>query len=140
MAEVVFLLDIRLLGRRFEFQILRTGCLRLKELSMLGCELAVAPVCFMAACVYMGGCQNYGPFLGTLNNRCRIIIGTQKGGHIFDNYPHRSEDLEDPEDPNKILQTRRLQPVSLQSTGQWQKEPSTSVSFQSKAPTLRPWL
>ena len=28
---------------------------------------------------HMGGCQNYGPFLGTLNNRCRIIIGTQKG-------------------------------------------------------------
>ena len=27
----------------------------------------------------MGGCQNDGPFLGTLNNRCRIIIGTQKG-------------------------------------------------------------
>ena len=27
----------------------------------------------------MGGCQHYGPFLGTLNIRCRIIIGTQKG-------------------------------------------------------------
>ena len=27
----------------------------------------------------MGSCQNYGPFLGTLNNRCRTIIGTQKG-------------------------------------------------------------
>ena len=27
----------------------------------------------------MGGCQNYGPFLGTLNIRCRIIIGTPKG-------------------------------------------------------------
>ena len=27
----------------------------------------------------MGGCQNYGPFLGTLNNRRRIILGTQKG-------------------------------------------------------------
>ena len=26
----------------------------------------------------MGGCQNYGPFLGTLNIRCRIIIGTPK--------------------------------------------------------------
>ena len=27
----------------------------------------------------LGGCQNYGPFLGTLNIRCRIIIiGTQK--------------------------------------------------------------
>ena len=28
---------------------------------------------------YMGGCQNYGPFLGTLNIRCRTIIGIQKG-------------------------------------------------------------
>ena len=28
---------------------------------------------------YMGGCQNYSPFLGTLNIRCRIIMGTQKG-------------------------------------------------------------
>ena len=27
----------------------------------------------------MGGCQNYGPLLGTLNIRCRTIIGTQKG-------------------------------------------------------------
>ena len=26
----------------------------------------------------MGGCQNYGPFLGTLNIRDRFIIGTQK--------------------------------------------------------------
>ena len=31
----------------------------------------------------MGGCQNYGPFLGTLNNRCRIIIATQKGTIIL---------------------------------------------------------
>ena len=29
--------------------------------------------------MYMGGCQNYGPFLGTLNIRYRIIMGTQKG-------------------------------------------------------------
>ena len=33
--------------------------------------------------VYMGGCQNYGPFLGTLNIRGRIIIGTQKGTIIL---------------------------------------------------------
>ena len=31
----------------------------------------------------MGGCQNHGPFLGTLNNRCRIILGTQKGTLIL---------------------------------------------------------
>ena len=30
-----------------------------------------------------GGCQNSGPFLGTLNIRCRIIIGTQKGTIIL---------------------------------------------------------
>ena len=32
---------------------------------------------------HMGGCQNYGPFLGTLNIRCRIIIRTQKGTLIL---------------------------------------------------------
>ena len=31
----------------------------------------------------MGGCQNSGPFLGTLNIRCRIIIGIQKGTIIL---------------------------------------------------------
>ena len=31
----------------------------------------------------MSGCQNYGPFLGTRNNRCGIIIGTQKGTIIL---------------------------------------------------------
>ena len=33
----------------------------------------------------LGGCQNYGPFLGTLNMniRCRILIGTQKGTIIL---------------------------------------------------------
>ena len=32
---------------------------------------------------HMGGCQNYGPFLGTLNIRGRIIIGIQKGTIIL---------------------------------------------------------
>ena len=27
----------------------------------------------------LGGCQNYGPILGTLDNRCRMFFGTQKG-------------------------------------------------------------
>ena len=31
----------------------------------------------------MDGCQNYGPFLGTLNSRCRTIIGIQKGTIIL---------------------------------------------------------
>ena len=31
----------------------------------------------------LGGCQNYGPLLGTLNIRGHIIIGTQKGTIIL---------------------------------------------------------
>ena len=31
----------------------------------------------------MGSCQNYGPFLGTLNIRCRIRLRTQKGTLIL---------------------------------------------------------
>ena len=33
--------------------------------------------------MYMGGCQNYASFLGTLNIRCRIRIGIQKGTIIL---------------------------------------------------------
>ena len=29
--------------------------------------------------VYMGGCQNHGPFLGTLSIRCHITFRTPKG-------------------------------------------------------------
>ena len=32
---------------------------------------------------HMCGCQNYGPFLGTLNIRCRILVGIQKGARIL---------------------------------------------------------
>ena len=32
----------------------------------------------------MGGCQDYGPFLGTLNNRCSAILRD----HNFDNHPY----------------------------------------------------
>ena len=32
---------------------------------------------------HLGSCQNYGPFLGTLNIRCRTIIRTQKGTIIL---------------------------------------------------------
>ena len=31
----------------------------------------------------MGSCQNYGPYWGTLENRCRIIIRTPKGTIIL---------------------------------------------------------
>ena len=33
--------------------------------------------------IHMGGCQNSGPFLGSLNIRCRITIGIQKGTIIL---------------------------------------------------------
>ena len=32
---------------------------------------------------HMGSCQDEGPFLGTLNHRCRIILRTQKGTLIL---------------------------------------------------------
>ena len=32
---------------------------------------------------HVSGCQNHGPFLGTLNIRCRIIVGIQKGTIIL---------------------------------------------------------
>ena len=38
--------------------------------------------------LHMGGCQNYGPFLGTLNIRCRKINKDPKRDQHFDNHPH----------------------------------------------------
>ena len=38
---------------------------------------------YEGVCRHLGGCQNYGPFLGTLNIGCRIIIWTQKGTIIL---------------------------------------------------------
>ena len=35
----------------------------------------------------MGGCQNYEPLLGPLNNRCRIIRRTPKRTQNFDKHP-----------------------------------------------------
>ena len=32
---------------------------------------------------YMGGCQHYGPLSGSLNIRCRVIVGIQKGTIIL---------------------------------------------------------
>ena len=52
---------------------------------------------------HMGGCQNYGPFLGTLNIRCRIITGTQKGTIILTTThmsPSRTDrDVAEPAEP-----------------------------------------
>ena len=36
--------------------------------------------------MHVGGCQNCGPFLGTLYIRCRSIIGYPKKDHNFDNH------------------------------------------------------
>ena len=48
------------------------------------CGLKLAQVLeSQTATTHMGGCQNYGPFLGALNIRCRIIIGIQKGTIIL---------------------------------------------------------
>ena len=38
---------------------------------------------------HIGGCQNYGPFLGTLNIRCLTINNRdRKRDHNFDNHPY----------------------------------------------------
>ena len=36
--------------------------------------------------LHLGGCQNYGPLLGPLNTRCRIILRTQKKDLDFDKH------------------------------------------------------
>ena len=38
----------------------------------------------------MGSCQNEGPFLGTINSRCRILLRTPKRDPKFDNHPKGS--------------------------------------------------
>ena len=38
---------------------------------------------FWALPVHVGGCQNYGSLLGSLDTRCRIILRTQKGTIIL---------------------------------------------------------
>ena len=43
---------------------------------------------------YMGGCQNYGPFLGTLNTRCRIKKNPKRNHNFFDNHPYALKPLQ----------------------------------------------
>ena len=52
----------------------------------------------------MGGCHSYGPFLGTLNIRCRIIIGIQKRDHCFNHHPYNEAEskLKVPANPGYI--------------------------------------
>ena len=69
----------------------------------------------------MGSCQNYGPFLGTLNIRCSIIRRTQKGTiiltttHVADALAELVADLLQEAQP---LQIRRcLEPGILTVSG-----------------------
>ena len=38
-------------------------------------------------CIYMGGCQHYGPLLGPLNTRCCTILRTKHGTKILTKHP-----------------------------------------------------
>ena len=38
--------------------------------------------------IYMGGCPNYGPFLGTLNISCRNFTSNPEKAHDFVNLPY----------------------------------------------------
>ena len=52
----------------------------------------------------VGSCQNYCPILGTLNNRCRIKIGTQKRTIILTTTQVKEESNEATEDTGMNLQ------------------------------------
>ena len=72
----------------------------------------------------MGGCENYGPFLGTLNNRCRSIIGTQKGALIFTT-THMGFSFYEviPSYENRRVQGRRVCPSSYHEGSSPNKDP-----------------
>ena len=64
----------------------------------------------------MGSCPNDGPFLGTQNFGCRIILGTQKGTLILTTAQmvnpeslHARQDLDDPGSP-KLRPVEKLEP------------------------------
>ena len=54
------------------------------EFTEVWCTGIACPACYYPP--HMGGCQNYGPLLGTLNIRGRTIMGTQK--ETNHPYPH----------------------------------------------------
>ena len=64
----------------------------------------------------MGGCQNYGPRLGTLNTRCRIIIGMQKGTIILTTTPIITFDPTWPKIPTAQPLQDQPRVLSLQAT------------------------
>ena len=47
------------------------------------CRAQDSSLCRVFSWFHVGGCQNYGPFLGTLHIRCRTRIGTQEGTIIL---------------------------------------------------------
>ena len=65
----------------------------------------------------MGGCQNYGPFWGTLNIRCRIIIKTQKGTLILRTTHMRIEGCRVPRKPEALTLDSYWEPK--QGTEAW---------------------
>ena len=60
------------------FQVCPMQRLRSHSLASLATPAPLARFLTEKAARHMGSCPNYGPFLGTLNIRCRIIIRTQK--------------------------------------------------------------
>ena len=69
--------------------------------------------------IHMGGSQNYGPFLGTLNIRCRIIIGIHKATiiltttHMYIRIAYQTL--------QRALRLVGLNPISLQPQTQYPK-------------------
>ena len=56
----------------------------------ISCYLCQPCISCTSSLLHLGGCQNYGPFLGTLNNRCRTILRDPKRDDNFDNHPPSS--------------------------------------------------
>ena len=56
---------------------------RVQSFQAAGLGMKALALLFLLALEYMDDCQNYGPFWGTLNIRCRIMIGIQKGTIIL---------------------------------------------------------
>ena len=66
----------------------------------------------------LGGCQNYGLFLGTLNIRCRIIKGIQKGTIILTTTHLKFQDLR-PSSSSGSLRRLKLKSAGFRVLGVW---------------------
>ena len=78
---------------------------------------------------HVGGCQNYGPFLGflgTLNIRCRIIIGIRKGPIVLTT--------------THVLPVQKGSPIALsKQNGLASKEPFLCTSSKDTGPRVTAW-